>query len=550
MNTRRPMISLLALLSSVAVIGSMTGATAATKTTKKKITAKPTTTKAPATTAAPTTAAPTTAAPAKAAIKIVQIQNGAEPNTFDPAILRGSSGSEGNRAYPLYGALWYMDPKTKTYVGVLADSFTSGDGIVWIMKIRKGVSFTDGAPFDAAAVKAHWERVKDPATASLSRAAALQVDSIEVVDPLTLRVRLVQRNQQLLWSLQRSSLNYVPSPKAMANPASFATKPVGAGPFMMKEFKRDDRTVLEANPDWPFWPGGKPTISEMTIRPIIDENQRFNNLATGQAQLVFTQFAPLRARAVKEGFAWTPTQQEGGNTIIFNFTRAPFDDARVRQAIELAIDLNAFKKVNCQCDDKPISNIFDDDSPYYDKRNDFPKYDLAEAQKLIDDYVQKVNGGRALEITLGHFSTTANTVNAQFFQAQLSQLRNLKVTLDGVDSPAAQGRVVRGNFGMHLWGNLFTDPDELYEALTGGSGQNWGKYSSAAMDSALNIGRASATIGERRSAYSNMLRLLNFDVPIIWYDRVPTTFLHSKGTTGFVWYNDGILRIDQLKFAA
>lgn len=70
-----------------------------------------------------------------------------------------------------------------------------------------------------------------------------------------------------------------------------------------------------------------------------------------------------------------------------------------------------------------------------------------------------------------------------------------------------------------------------------------------ALDSALNLGRNSPTVAERKAAYSNMLKVINFEVPIIWYDRVPASFVHAKTTSNLVWFNDGILRVDQLKFS-
>lgn len=548
---KRP-VRFLALVTAAGMAVSISGAAAATKTTKKvaKTTKKVTkTTKKAAstnTTAPPTSAAAPTGA-GKTGLKVTEIQNASEPATWDPTQLTGSSGSSGNRAYPIYGALYYMDSKTKQFVPMLADSFTTTDGSNWTLKLRANVKFHDGTPLNAEAVKAHWERIKDPASASSSRGDMLQVATITVADPLTLRITLTQRNQQLQWALMRNVANFVPSPKAIANASSFSTKPVGAGPYMMKEYRNGDRTVMTANPDWPFWPAGGPAIEELTIKALTDENQRYNNLATNQAQIVFTQFAPLRARALKAGFTYTASQQEGGNTIIFNTARAPYDDARVRQAVQMAIDLKAFKAVNCECDDAPIINMFDSDSPFYDKNQDFPKYSLEAAQKLIDEYVAQENNGQPVQLTIGHFSTTANTVNANFFMGQLSKLRNVRVTLDGADSVQAQRRVIAGQYGMHLWGNLFTDPDELYAALHSKSPANFAKYNNPAADAALNLGRASTTVAERKAAYSNLARVLNFDVPIMFYDRVPTSFLHPKNYSNMVWFNDGILRVDQIK---
>lgn len=378
---RTNLLRLTALIGAACLVASSGAATAATK---KKVAPKkgtPTTVAVTAATTAATTAP--TPAPAKA-VKIVEIQNGSEPASWDPTKLNASAGAHANRMYPVFGALITMDPKSKNLRPLLADALSTTDGINWTLKIHKGLKFTDGTAFDAAAVKANWDRHVDPANASPSRAFAVQMASTTVVDPLTLGIVLVARNFQYPWGLQRSDLNYIGSPAALSTPA-FATNPVGAGPFKVKEFKRDDRTVLTANADWPFWPGGKPNIDELTIKPVIDENQRYNNIATGQADLVFTQFAQTAVKAKKDGRIATYTAQEGGNTIIFNTTKPPFDDANVRRALQLAIDLKAFKAVNSPGDDNPITNVFDDDSPFVDKTNDLPAYNLPEAQRLIDD---------------------------------------------------------------------------------------------------------------------------------------------------------------------
>lgn len=548
---RKQLLRMVALLGVAALTASSGLAGPANAVTKEKAKAKAKPKTKPTTKPKPTVAPTPTAAPAAAAsgsvAKFTEIQNGAEPSSWDPTKNRSSAGAEGNRLYPIFGVLFTMDPKTKAFRPLLADSLTTTDGVNWTMKLHKGVTFTDGTPFDAAAVKLNWERHKDATNASASRAFALQLVSVNVVNPLTLTMTLAARNQQLVWGMQRSLLNYIASPTALAA-GNFATNPVGAGPFKLKDYKREDRTVFTANPAWPFWPGGKPNIEELIIKPVIDENQRFNNIATKQADLVFTQFAQITVKAKKEGFGTTYTAQEGGNTIIFNTTKPPFNDQRMRVAMQLAIDFKAFKAVNSPGDENPITNVFDDDSPFVDKGNNFPKFDLEEAQKNIDAYVRD-NGGKQVEITLSHFTSTANALNAAFFQASWSKLKNVKVTLDPADSAAAQGKVIRGLFSVSLWGNLWTDPDEIYDALLSTSPQNWGRWGSPVADVALNQGRNATTVAERKAAYSNLFKIVNFDVPLIFYDRVPTNWIHDKKTTNFVWFNDGILLIDQLKFS-
>src|SRR5262249_12531733 len=130
-----------------------------------------------------------------------------------------------------------------------AESLTSSDGVTWNLKLRSGIKFTDGTNYDAAAVKFNWDRHADPANRSpqLGNVTAM---TYYVTDPLTLKLALKQQNNQLPRLLARA-LGYIGSPKALTDRGTgFMANPVGAGPFMLKDWTRDSQMTLVRNPSY------------------------------------------------------------------------------------------------------------------------------------------------------------------------------------------------------------------------------------------------------------------------------------------------------------
>ena len=158
---------------------------------------------------------------------------------------------------------------------------TTTDGKVWTLKLRAGVKFSDGTSYDAAAVKFNWERHADPANASMYASTAQALTS-EVVDPLTLKVTLSAVNGQFprILSIQ---LNYIGSPtaiRAAGSQAAYNTKPVGAGPFMLKEWVRDSQMTFVRNPS--YWNAPRPYVDTLVLKSVIPEDQRLNSFKAGE----------------------------------------------------------------------------------------------------------------------------------------------------------------------------------------------------------------------------------------------------------------------------
>src|SRR5687768_14233333 len=145
---------------------------------------------------------------------------------MDPVNVTGSSGLSGEpiRMHAVYDSLVLTDNKTNEVQPILAESLTSTDNIVWTLKLRPNIKFSDGTPYDAEAVKYNWDRHGDPANKSTA-AATIAGMTTEVVDPLTVKITLKVENGSFP-RVVASQLNWQASPSAVkAKGATYATKP-------------------------------------------------------------------------------------------------------------------------------------------------------------------------------------------------------------------------------------------------------------------------------------------------------------------------------------
>ena len=153
-----------------------------------------------------------------------------------------------------------------------------------------------------------------------------------VIDPLTLRMTLSVPNGQFPRILG-STLAWVGSPTAIQKQgaADFAVHPVGAGPFLLKEYVRGDHTTLVRNPN--YWGAPLPYLDQVNIRIIPDDSQRLNSLYTGEIQMGRVSRPQDCADAKSKHFGCTVAILNGANDLIFNNAKAPFNSKAFRQAV-------------------------------------------------------------------------------------------------------------------------------------------------------------------------------------------------------------------------
>ena len=469
-----------------------------------------------------------------------------ETGSLDPVKFTGSGGADGMRAFALYGALLTFDSEEFSTVPVLAESMEpSADFLTWTLKLKPGLTFSDGSPFNADAVKVNWDREKDVANRSPSFTTLAQVASLTVTDDVTLTIVLNAPNAHFDNAIARVGTNYIASAKAITEQTDLTSTAIGAGPFLLEEWLRDDRMVMTANPDWQGSEG--PYLEKLTFRVVGDEEQRIDTFATGQADAFYTATPASVTRAQEEvdGAAYTSQEVTTGQAYVFNTTKPPFDDVRMRKAFVQGVEWQALADNVFGEGAEALTNFSLEGTPFYTDDAELPPYDREAAQALIDEYIAE-NGG-PVRIDMLAFQQSLDQARAQFIQASLSQLEGLDLQVQVNDSPTNIQRVLAADYSVSSWGFPVMDPDPgLYNSAHSASFNNYAKYKNADVDAAIMEARSLRSVEERVPLYQDVFRQLAQDIPYYPYVKTVNGFVTSPDLNGAKVYEDGILRFDLL----
>jgi peptide/nickel transport system substrate-binding protein len=309
---------LLALITVIAILITACGGAATTEA--PAATQAPPPTQAPAATEAP---APTEA-PALSEITVV-IAN--DPATLDPQV--SEDGNERAVNDSVYETLLTRD-EDMNIVPNLATEYKQIDDTTWQFKLREGVTFHNGEPFNADAVVFSVERIIDPDLKSDQASFFATITGAEKVDDST--VNIVTSGPDPILPARMYWLKIVEPKHAQGDPETFATTPIGTGPYKFVKWDRGVEVVIEANAD--YW-GGKPPIDVVHLRPILEESTRLAALQAGEVDLVF---GLLPEQIDQAPVALHTPGLEFPMILLSNRDGSPIEDVRLRQAINYAID--------------------------------------------------------------------------------------------------------------------------------------------------------------------------------------------------------------------
>lgn len=223
----------------------------------------------------------------------------------------------------------------------LAESWThSPDGLTYTFKLRKGVTFHDGTPFDAKAVKWNFDRLKDP-TVRVPIRAPFPIKETEVVDASTVKVTLKQPSAPFISALSwtTSALVSPASADKLGNEYKNVVHTVGTGPYVFKERKKGESFTVSLNDK--YW-GKKPTYDTVVFRIVPEAATRESLILAGQVDLiVLPPIADLPALQRNPGVKVLLAPSDRTIFISLNTTKPPLNDVRVRQALNYAVDKKA-----------------------------------------------------------------------------------------------------------------------------------------------------------------------------------------------------------------
>ncbi len=319
----------------------------------------------------------------------------AETDTLDPHATGGWSTYQ--VTYQIFEGLVKEDltkadaPSPPLVPGLATSWDISPDGLVYTFHLRPNVKFHDGTPFDADAVKFNFERFWDETSPNFYKKAKAFViaytkwiKSVEVVDPMTVRVTLKAPNYQWL----RQGLQSYGQP-LMISPASVkkygnegvATHPIGTGPFRFVQRDQGVKTILERNPD--YW-GTKAQLDKVIYRPLQDPATRVNALENGEIQMMTTPPWDEIDRLVGEGMVLSTNKNVPYiNFIHLNLKNPALQDVRVRQAINMAIDREGIAKEIYHATGRAEYGMLSPGTDAYDPSFTSYKYDPEGAKKLL-----------------------------------------------------------------------------------------------------------------------------------------------------------------------
>ncbi|OLO27304.1 hypothetical protein BTR23_20490 [Alkalihalophilus pseudofirmus] len=258
-------------------------------------------------------------------------------SSLDP--IRGSSGYDFIVLYNIFNTLVEWDNELQAQPG-LATSWETPDENTIILHLMEGVTFHDGTPFDAEAVKFNIER----ANSEVSVVSDLKnIDTVEVIDSYTVKLNLTQPDSSILLALSDRS-GMMSSPTAVTDLGDeFGQNPVGTGPFKFVHWIPNGEVKVEANEN--YWIEGVPYLDTLTTLAMPDENTRINGLSSGEIDAVFpisTSNIPTLER--NDRLQLVSNDQVLSWQMYLNVSKPPLDNKKVRQALLYAIDRDALNQ--------------------------------------------------------------------------------------------------------------------------------------------------------------------------------------------------------------
>jgi len=447
----------------------------------------------------------------------------AETDGWDPTSNRwATSGTQ--VALTVFDALVALDKDLKPQP-YLAQSLTpSSDYKEWTIKLRPNVKFHDGTPLNSAAVKKSVDKFR---ASPLTGAAAKPIVEVVPVDDLTVKFMMNQP-----WAVFPSSLTgqggVIPAPVMLDNPEG-ARHPVGTGPFVFQTWTPDKSLSVTKNAS--YWRQGMPYLDAVEFRPLPDANSRYNSLLSHDIQLTVTSSEELITRMLadsKEGKIQS-VRSIGNNDlsmVLFNTSKAPFDDIRARQALAYAIDRKSLSELTGTDPALSADSVFQKDSVWYKAQPDYPAFDLEKAKALAQAYEK--DKGQPITFQFGSTGDPLVLQAVQTLQAQWDQA-GIKATIQTSEQATYITNAITGNYQANIWRQFgASDPDGNYiwwtsENASGALALNMARSKDAETDAALLKGRGTTDQATRKAAYDEVQARQTAVLPYIWLSHLRWT---------------------------
>ncbi|HUF91389.1 MAG TPA: ABC transporter substrate-binding protein [Candidatus Limnocylindria bacterium] len=402
--------------------------------------------------------------------------------------------------------------------GDLATSWEIPNPTTYVFRLRKGVKFHNGREMTAEDVKYSIERVRDPKNGSPIRGTYSNVETVEIVDPHTVRLRLNRPSASLLSGITGRA-SYVVPKEEVDRHGSLQKVMVGTGPFKLAEHVPGDFARFVRNEH--YYEAGLPYLDGFTIKIIKDESSRLAALRRGTVDLTWIKATEIEELARREkGLSSADTPEARHLYIWLNTKEAPFDNVKLRQAFAAALDRKEIIDTVLLGRGKLTAGIPPATVPYVLSEAEtaalpFYKQDY----ELVKRLLREAGHPNGFEFT---FKTSPHSPDyvpaAQVIQRQLARA-GITMKIEQVEWAALlksfrEKAPFQATAFARIW---YADPEGyVYDTTHSKGAINAGHYVNAEVDRLLEEQRAAVDPAKRVALWQDLQRLYAQDVPIIW----------------------------------
>jgi peptide/nickel transport system substrate-binding protein len=480
----------------------------------------------------------------------------AEPVNLDPAQVTDLNSNRVGRR--IVETLVTFPEESTQIVPGLAESWTiSKDGLRYTFKLRKGVTFHDGTPFTAEAVKFSIERQIMPehpfnklGKYPFANYFFGTVKAVEVIDPQTVEIVLKEARASFLAVLTAGAASIV-SPTAVRKwGADYVLHPVGTGPFKFVQWDSGQKVVLERNPSYWRFPV---KLERVIYRSIVEDQARLTELLTGSLDLI-VGVPPDFVGQLEKDARLTLLKQVGAHVwyLGINNQKKPFEDKRVRQALNYAVNKEAIvrdvlKGTGAASAGPVLPGTWGADptiKPF--------AYDPARAKKLLAEAGYPNGFSTTLWTPESGSGMQSSVAMSTVIQSNLKAV-GINVTLQTMEWGAflAKLRTKEQELFALSWMAGNEDPDMVMYPLLHSTqwtpgGPNRALYKNPKFDDLLHQARTSTDQAKRAELYREAQRILHDDPPWIFIDHEIQVAAHTKRVQGFKLHPSFDLRVETI----
>ena len=464
----------------------------------------------------------------------------ADPAGFDP--VRGPSGMSHVVIEQVYSTLMALDPDANPYPELAESYEASADGLEYTFKLRPGVTFHNGDELTAEDVKFSFDRLRAKDSGYSYGAQVETIASVDAVDKLTVKFKLSKRTGPFLTYMAFPGSSIVPK-NLVGSGHDLNEKPVGSGPFKFVSYEPRSAIKFERNPN--YFQAGKPYFDAMEFRIISDVTALTDAVTSGEVD--FSNEIPPKDWAAVSASGDLAAQAVQGSRyywLLPNNQNKPLDNAKVRQAVGLALDRNALV----------AGAFFGQATPILG--GVVPEWNWGFADIKFFKEGADVEGAKKLLAEAGFpdgFETTITMASS--FPAMMAMAPIIQANLAAVGIKATIGTMEIPRYWDEVWGpskfdittmywvSPLADPDDFVtNNYKCGMAINVQKSCSKEMDALLEAAKAGATLEERKASYKTMQELSLQEMGIVPLVNDSILIAHTRKLQGFMPLRTGFLK--------